>query len=388
MVNQNYEYLLAGLSARAQTISIGGVLAELRNCPDRQPGQVDPRSRRAALATREDFRAHKKEYHSELWANEDKLFGPEHPEYYEDPIAKMRFQFGWRSSDRSQGIEVRALSLTNDYGSFPVWRYNPASQKNERPCLVFFHGGGFVAGDTATVENQCKLIAQLADAVVLSVDYPLAPEHKHPAGFEACYHTVCWAWENAAELGIDRQKIGVAGDSAGGTFALACSLRDRDEKAGHIHYQALIYPSVSRSWGPEDRHYYWSEDLYDNPDKDPVIDAQIREIGKTIRDSCAWYVPEGTDRFDPYISPITGVCTDLPPTLLMTAEYDYLRAECDAYLDMLHKAHVPVRAIRYGGIFHGTFDRLGYAPQIEDMVREIARDLREEGIWKKTKTEL
>lgn len=373
---KDYEYLLAGLLAGEQMISIGGVPAGLRNCPDRRTGEADPRSRKTALATREHFRTHKREYHRELWANEDKLFGPEHPEYYSDPIAGMRFQFGWRSSDRSQGIQVLALSLENKHGPFRVWEYKPVSQREGRPCLVFFHGGGFAAGDTATVENQCKLIAQLADGVVLSVDYPLAPENKHPVGFEACYDTVIWAWGHAKELGIDREKIGVAGDSAGGTLALACSLRDRDEGTGRIRYQALIYPSLSRAFGPEDPYYYWSPDIYDNRDQDPLIDAQIREIGRTLRDSCSWYVPESADRFHPYISPVTASCENLPRTLLMTAEYDYLRAECDAYLSLLSQARVPVRAIRYGGIFHGTFDRLGYAPQVEDMLREIAGDLK------------
>ena len=89
-----------------------------------------------------------------------------------------------------------------------------------------------------------------------------------------------------------------------------------------------------------------------------------------------WYLPEGQDPDDPYVSPIEADPAGLPKVLLMTAEYDFLRAECDAYAGMLKKAGVPCRCIRYGGIFHGTFDRLGYAPQVEDMLREIASEMR------------
>ena len=90
----------------------------------------------------------------------------------------------------------------------------------------------------------------------------------------------------------------------------------------------------------------------------------------------SWYLPEGTDRYTPHYCPIAAKCEGLPKTLLVTAEYDFLRAECDAYLGMLKTAGVDFRAIRYGGIFHGTFDRLGYAPQVEDILREIAKDMR------------
>lgn len=376
MHTQAYEALVESLAANAETIDVNGVPVEVRNCSDRVPGRMDPRTARAARATRESFRADKGAFDPALWSNEEKLFGPEHPECYTDPLAMMRFQFGWHSMDRSQGVSARLVRLKTEHGPFDVWQYETSSGRKDRPCLVFIHGGGFAAGDTATVENQCKLTAQLSDGVVFSVDYPLAPEKQYPAGLDACYETVKWVWENAGSLGISRDKIGISGDSAGGNLSLACVLRDRAEGAGRIRYQALIYPLLARSFGPKDPYYYWSEDQFDNPEKDPVISKQIRLIGMDGERNSAWYVPEGTDRFLPEISPITGGCQGLPKTLIMTAEYDYLRAECDAYLGMLREAGADVRAIRYGGIFHGTFDRLGYAPQVEDMIREIVKDLK------------
>ena len=88
-------------------------------------------------------------------------------------------------------------------------------EKEERPCLIYIHGGGFFGGDTLTVENQCKRFAELADAVVISIDYPLSPETKYPVAFHMCRETVSWVWEQATHLGIDRKKIGISGDSAG-----------------------------------------------------------------------------------------------------------------------------------------------------------------------------
>lgn len=375
MSTQEYKALVDSLATR-EVIDVNGVPVEVRNCSDRIPGRMDPRTAKTAWATRESFRADKGSFDPALWGNEEKLFGPEHPECYADPLAMMRFQFGWHSADKSEGVSTKPVHLENRQGPFTVWQYEPITRSKNRSCLIFIHGGGFAAGNTETVENQCKLIAQLSGGVVLSVDYPLAPEKQYPAGLDACYDTVKWAWENAAALGVSRDKIGVSGDSAGGNLSLACALRDREERAGRIRYQALIYPLLARSFGPADPHYYWSEEQFDNPENDPEIARQIRLIGKDGKQNSDWYLPEGMDRFHPEVSPITGGCQGLPKTLIMTAEYDYLRAECDVYLGMLKRAGVDARGIRYGGIFHGTFDRLGYAPQVEDMIREIAKDLK------------
>lgn len=108
----------------------------------------------------------------------------------------------WQPGNRGIGPYCK-----NSHGSFRVWEYKPASKRGNCPYLIFIHGGGFAAGDTATVENQCKLIAQMADGVVLSVDYPLAPENKHPAALDACYDTVVWAWENAGELELWHSQV-------------------------------------------------------------------------------------------------------------------------------------------------------------------------------------
>ncbi len=370
---KEYDALLRSLKEGAVTIELEGAAIELRSCADRQPGQVDPRSALAAHLTREEFAARRLELDGELWANEDHLFGPPDPENY-SPLALLRFQFGWTSSDLSCGIRTLHREIPSPDGPVSVYQYERVSPRPDRPCVVLIHGGGFFGGVIPTVENQCKLLAQLMDGVVLAVEYPLCPEHKYPAGFNACWATVVWAHENAAALGVGKNKIGVAGDSAGGNLSLACGLRDRDEGGGRIAFLGLIYPTLSRR---ESLHSarWWRPELYENPSGDPLIDQQIRQIGLTEDQTTSWYLPEGQDPDDPYVSPIEADPAGLPKVLLMTAEYDFLRAECDAYAGMLARAGVPCRCIRYGGIFHGTFDRLGYAPQVEDMLREIASEM-------------
>lgn len=366
---QEYAALLESLESGKQYLDVKGLKVEVRSCADREAGRPDPRSSASSGLTKESFQ--KKELlDPELLGNVVHLIGPENPEEL-TLLARLRKEFGWRSSDLSTGIRT----TTVERPGYRIWQYEVPTARKERPCVVLIHGGGFFGGDIATVENQCKLLAQYMEGVVLSVDYPLCPENKFPKGFDACYDTVCWAYENAEELGISRKKIGVAGDSAGGNLSLACALRDRDEGKGMISYQGLIYPTVSREESV-DSATYWKPEDYDDPYNDPLIAAQIRVIGSLGAECNAWYLEEGQDLRHPYLSPIFANLEGLPKTLLITAEYDFLRAECEEISRMLAAAGVELRHIRYGGIFHGTFDRLGYAPQVEDMLLQISKDMK------------
>lgn len=368
-----YDKLLNSLSQNASVIEVDGLTVEVRNCFDREQGKVDPRSAFASRLSREDFTLRHDELDPELWANCEHLFGPDAPETF-SPLELLRCQFGWTSSDLSTGVRTMHREIPGTDGPVSVYQYEVLSAKGQRPCMVFIHGGGFFGGVISTVENQCKLLAQLMGGVVFSVEYPLSPENKFPAGFNACYNTVEWVYANADTLGISREKIGVSGDSAGGNLSLGCALRDRDEGKHMISYQALIYPTMSR-FEKVGSAKYWDPQNYENPNNDPLIEKEIRLIG-SMGDQCNnWYLDEGMDPSHPYVSPIFGGMEGLPKTLMITAEYDFLRAECEEYSRMLKKAGIDGRHIRYGGIFHGTFDRLGYAPQVEDMLRVIAEDM-------------
>ncbi|MGN0977590.1 MAG: alpha/beta hydrolase [Faecousia sp.] len=366
---QEYTALLESLYTGRQYIDVDGLKVEVRSCADREAGRPDPRSSAASSLTRESFRD-KAALDPELLGNMVHLVGPENAETL-SPLARLRQEFGWRSSDLSTGIRTTCVERPG----YRIWQYEVPTAREGRPCLIFIHGGGFFGGDIATVENQCKLLAQYMGGVVLAVDYPLCPEHKFPQGFDACFDAVCWAYSHAEELGISPRKIGVSGDSAGGNLSLACSLRDRDEGRGMIRYQGLIYPTVSRAESVASATY-WKPENYDDPYHDPLIQQQIRIIG-SMGDQCSdWYLEKGQDIRDPYVSPIFAELKGLPKTLMVTAEYDFLRAECEAFSRMLEASGVEYRHIRYGGIFHGTFDRLGYAPQVEDILLEIAKDMK------------
>ena len=374
MNTEEYGRLLKSLKENAKMIQADGLEIEVRNCADREEGKADPRSAAAAGVTREDFMHARERLHPQLWANETHLLGPADANSC-SKLEFLRAQFGWISSDRSTGIRTTCHEITGEGEPFYLYQYEVLSEDDERPALLFIHGGGFFGGDIATVENQCKLLAQLSGGVVFSVDYPLSPEHPYPAGLNACFEALKWVYAHAGELGIDRGKISMAGDSAGGNLTLACALRDRAEGTQMLSYIALIYPGSHM--GETLQHpVYWKAQMYDNPGQDPLIDAQIRIIGETSQMAAAWYLPQDVDICQPGISPLLSDLSLLPKTTVMTAEYDFLRASCEALSRKLVEAGVETRHIRYGGIFHGTFDRLGYAPQVEDMLQEIAADLK------------
>lgn len=376
---KTYEELMEILSKNGVECEEHGASFLYKQSPDGERGYLDPREAMVGNAVKEEIEANPQNYPENIIANIDRMF----PEITEDdsyvfqgiPVGVMRKRMGWNNIDLSRDIVTEERTVLGEV-EIPVRIYHQKTEKPNRPCLVFFHGGGFIAGSMEVVENPCKAIAQKADAVVISVDYRLAPEHPFPEGFHDCFDVVRWAWENAEELGIDRLKLGVAGDSAGGNLAAVCALRDRDEKSGMIHYQALLYATLMRGDGSEYPGYYWNLDMYDNKADDSYIKGActwIKESGNVLN---VTYVQE-YDRHHPYISPMDAESYEgLPKTLIATAEYDFLKAECNLYGTRLKAAGVPVRNICYGGVAHAYLDKYGFFPQAEDCVNEIAEDLK------------
>lgn len=366
---QEYAMLLESLESGKQILDVNGLKVELRSCADRKPGHPDPRSSAAAALTRESF-SDKAALDPELLGNQAHLLGPENKEQM-PLLARLRQEFGWRSSDLSVGIRTTCV----ERAGYRLWQYEMPTAEANRPCLLYIHGGGFFGGDIPTVENQCKLLAQYMGGVVFSVEYPLAPENKYPKGFDACYDALCWIYDHAGELGIDSKKIGISGDSAGGNLSVTCALRARDEGKNMLAYQCLIYPGVSLVESVQNP-IYWNLEDYNNPENDSLIQEQIRVIGIMAANTIEWYMEKDQDACHPYVTPILADLKGLPKTLLITAEYDFLRGQCENFSRKLEAAGVEHRHIRYGGIFHGTFDRLGYAPQVEDILLQIAKDMK------------
>lgn len=288
-----------------------------------------------------------------------------------------RASMGWPNQDQTTtDIKTEYLMIPSEDGDIPVRLYRP-HHTEAIPAILFFHGGGFFGGTLDTVENPCKLLSERANAVVISVDYRLAPEHPFPAGLNDCYRALEWVYANAAELNVLRDQIAVAGDSAGGNLATACCLMEQERGEGRICYQALVYPVVNLGSIPTD-DFKWALDAYDISHHHDLIRGVVLALADSDSLLNDLYLQGEVDVTHPLVSPLfADDVSGLPPTLIVTAEYDYLRLEEEAYARKLARAGVPTRLIPYRGMDHAFMDKLGDYPQADDCMNEIAKGLKE-----------
>ncbi|MCH8744610.1 MAG: alpha/beta hydrolase [Chloroflexi bacterium] len=244
---------------------------------------------------------------------------------------------------RAKGPEVAGVedrSIPGPQSQIPVRIYTPEGS-GPFPALVWFHGGGWVVGDLDTADATARNLTVGSGCVVVSVDYRLAPETKFPGPAEDCYSATQWVAQNAATIQVDPGRIAVGGDSAGGNLAAAVSLMARDRGGLAIEFQLLVYPVTDRDFAT--RSYTENADGY-----------------QLTRDGMIWYwdhyLQNDTDASNPYAVPLQA--NDLsgqPPALVITAEYDPLRDEGEAYAQRLTSAGVRTTATRYDGMIHGFF---------------------------------
>jgi len=221
-----------------------------------------------------------------------------------------------------------------------VRRYRPAGQDGPLPALVYLHGGGFVVGSLDLYDADARRIAAEVGAVVFSVDYRLAPEHPFPAGLEDCYATLVWVAENAAELGVDPDRIGVGGESAGGGLSAGVALLARDRGGPRLCLQFLGIPELDDRLETESMR---------------TIEAPITTIanGEISWDSYLGTGVRGTDQVSPYAAPARATdLAGLPPALVTAYEFDALRDEGIAYAQRLMSAGVSTELHVYPGAFH------------------------------------
>jgi acetyl esterase len=247
------------------------------------------------------------------------------------------------------GVGVRDSTA----GDIPVRIYRPRNTDGQPlPLVLNFHGGGFTTGDPQQSQWWCSSIAHDARALVVSVDYRLAPEHPFPAAPEDCYAATAWAVEHAAELGADGTRLAVMGDSAGGNLAAVVCLMARDRGGPAIAAQILLYPAVDmvNSYPSEDENEF----------------API--LGKADLGVSDVYCP-GQER-EPYASPLFGEHHDLPFALIQTAQHDPLRDQGHAYTDALRKAGSEVRLTNYVDAVHGYASIPGLVPAARQALGE------------------
>lgn len=252
--------------------------------------------------------------------------------------------------------------------------YVPPRDAEGAPLLVFLHGGGWVVGDLDTHDEICRVLCRHAALHVLAVDYSLAPEHPFPAGIQDAQAAVAWALREADGMGADPERVAVGGDSAGGNLAAACcqafaadpELRTRAGDRAPAH-QVLIYPGVdltAREWP--------SETLFASGF---FLDATSRRWfqGHYLSGPAA-----GIDPSDPRVSPLYGDLSGVAPAIVVTAAFDPLRDEGEAYAAALADAGVRTVCVRVPGMIHGFISMTGVNRAARDAVMRLAGMLRAE----------
>lgn len=247
-------------------------------------------------------------------------------------------------------------------GELKLRVYTPvAAGSTALPAVVYFHGGGWVIGDLDTHDTLCRTLATEAGARVISVDYRLAPENKFPTAAEDSYAAAKWVEEHAAKLGIDPNRIAVAGDSAGGNLAAVVCLMAKQKGSPHVVYQLLIYPVTQ--WKAE------------------TISMNTFAEGYFLeKRAMHWFFDQYAPAADPNdwrVSPLAAAdVAGLPRAYIVTAGFDPLRDEGKAYADKLNRAGVAAVYVDYPTMVHGFFNMSGVLPTAREAIADAAKALR------------
>ncbi|MGL6062339.1 MAG: alpha/beta hydrolase [Bradyrhizobium sp.] len=257
------------------------------------------------------------------------------------------------------------LSIPSPHGAIPARIYTPKQLRRTNglaPCLVFFHGGGFVVGNIDSHDVVCRKLAHEGELIVISVDYRLAPEHPFPAAPDDAIAATKWVAANAGQFGIDAGRIMVGGDSAGGNLAAvtAIALRDGGPK---LAGQLLIYPATD---------FAMSHPSHSEPETSILLTHSVIK----------WFIDHymaGGDRNDWRASPARAELAGLPPAYVLVAGADPLRDEGNEYAERLKQAGVPVTYRFFPGQFHGFFTMGKLLGQANIAASEISIWLKAQG---------
>lgn len=255
-------------------------------------------------------------------------------------------------------VPYRDLMVGVEGGEIRCRIYRPASLSDTAlaPALLYLHGGGWIYGGIESHDAICRFLAHHTPCIVIAPEYRLAPEHRFPTPLNDAFATYQWIIENSANEGIDRQRIAIAGDSAGANMAFGISSLSLKEAIVTPCFQLLLYPvcnlfAITQS-REEFRQGYWLDN----------IDFQT---------DC--YIRSDADRLDPLASiSLTRDLSEMPPTRIVTAGFDPLRDEGIALAQKLSAQNVPTELVNYPSYIHGFMSLRGLLPEVDDILRETS----------------
>ncbi|OMC33612.1 lipase [Mycolicibacterium fortuitum] len=287
-----------------------------------------------------------------------------------DPVAaaaevRARLKASRRPARPVQVGHVENRAIPGPAGDIPVRIYHPLDSAEPGvglPVLVYFHGGGFVLCDLDSHDSSCRRLANGIGAIVVSVDYRLAPEHPYPAAVEDAWAATEWAAAHASELSGDPSRLVVAGDSAGGNLAAVIAMTARDKGGPAIAFQLLIYPVVDQRR---------KSSLSSPHTKSGVLTAEHMQW------FTAQYLGASGAQAEPSASPILGDMTGLPDAHVLTGALDPLCEEGEEYARLLAAGGAKVSVRRYERGFHGFFNLADHLPAAADATEDVCAVVRD-----------
>lgn len=289
------------------------------------------------------------------------------PQVWEAPVAVIRESTQGRVAFAGQPEPIHLVVnrfIPGPTADLPIRIYRPNEDQNA-PALIFYHGGGWVLNFLDIYDAALHRLANQSGSVIISVNYQKAPEHPFPTPFDDCYATLLWVKSHAAEIGIDPNRIGVGGDSAGGNLAAAVAVKARDEKI-ELSYQLLVYPCL---------------------DRDFTTDSYIQcatEYGLTTR-AMEWfwdqYLQGDQHNENPYAAPMRAKSlSGVAPSIVITAQYDPLVSDSEKYCAKLQSDGAEVIYKEYPGMIHGFYINPGQIPSglaaIDFSAQEIVKQIK------------
>jgi acetyl esterase/lipase len=284
---------------------------------------------------------------------------------FADPVEKSRTRYedlslviGYESPIP---VAAREVVIPAEHGDIPATLYTPADLPEPSALLVYYHGGGWSVGSRISHDPVARYVATHAGVRVLSVGYRRAPEHRFPAAVQDAIAAFEYAHGQAADLGADRDRIAVGGDSAGGNLA-AVTAQQAVRRGGAVPaFQLLMYPLTDISTRRPSRDLFAQASTFTD---------------QNLRWALANYIPPGTDLCDPRLSPLHGEVTDLPPAYIASAGFDPLRDEGEAYADKLRAGGIPVALSRQADLPHAYLNFVGIGGRFAEAAAEAAGALR------------